>query len=311
MGFKSGVRLATGSLVRQVVFTSILFIGSNAWSQVQPGAITLSLEEYNQLLGQTQGGPGNCVGNLAQSMQQSMSGSYEAHNQRTNALMQAATTRFETLKNCRQELQQAWLDLEKAKLEHQQKVNEREAKVRRQEIAFKKAVLDMERECRTQANQEFAEYKKGVYSRQVIHDPSQLPGFNDKINGAHQGFFQACHRDPVNSQLVRLHGQEFQASILEIETEIKNSANFIESLELQLSRVQRNTLQNCEDAERLNAYNEALTQQMAQRALSLARSQSMFGAIQGIMGCIDGGVRAPTGGRNPDATGNRGSTSGF
>jgi hypothetical protein len=259
------------------------------------------VQQYTQMNGAAMGQSHNCIGMLAQNFGQSLSQSYQARAERNNLLMQQATTRFEHLKECRRELLEAFNEYQKARTEHQQKINQMQMKMSRAELEYKTQVLQLEKECRQSANEEFNQYREQVYQRSVIHDPTQLPGFNQRINSHRRNFFENCYRDQTNVKMIGLSQDSYRLAILEIETEIQNSRDALANMEDQISRIQTNTLRNCEDQDALNDYNEALARQNAADAIALAQKQAALGAFQAIMGCVDPG-RTPSGGGNPDAT---------
>lgn len=266
----------------------------NPWNQAQ-------INQHLQMQGASMGGPGNCLGMLAQNFSQSLSSTYQARSERNNMLMEQATNRFEHLKSCRQELLSGMIEFEQAKLKHQQNIDSMQMKMKRAELEYKTQVLEIEKECRANANDEFQKYRENIYKRQVIDDPTMLAGFNRRINSHQEVFFQGCHRDRTNVKMIGLAGDSYRLAINELETELQNSRSALESMELQTQKIQRNTLKNCEDQEKLNAYNEALARQNAEEAISLAQTQAALGAFGAIMSCVDPGNRQPTG-SNPDTT---------
>lgn len=268
----------------------------------------MQMQQYMQVNGAAMNGQNNCLGRATQNFSQSLSQSYEAHNQRTNLLMQNATTRFEHLKTCRQELLDVWREMEKAKLAHQQNANQLQTKIRQAELEYKTKVLEVERECRRSSNEEFVQYRDSIYQQSVVADPTMLPGFNQRINNHRRNFFETCYRDPTNVKMLGLLGESFQASILEIETELKNSRDALQNMDLQARSIQKNSLQNCEDQDKLNTYNEALSRQMASRAINMTRMQSALGTLQTVASCVDPG-RQP--GSNQDTTRGRPTSTGL
>ncbi len=282
------------------------YMGPNG-QLIFPGGM-MQVQQYVQMNGAAMNGQNNCLGRAAQSFTQSVSQSYEAHNQRSNLLMQNATTRYEHLKTCRQELLDVWREMEKAKLAHQQNVNQMEAKIRQAELAYKTKVLEVERECRQKANEEFIKYRDGIYQQSVVADPTMLPGFNQRINNHRRNFFETCYRDPTNVKMLGLLGDSFQASVLEIQTEMKNSRDALQNMDLQARSIQKNSLQNCEDQDKLNDYNEALAKQMASRAINMTRMQAALGALQTVASCVDPG-RLP--GSKQDTTSGRPTSTGL
>lgn len=317
------------SVICKTVITFLMFLPA-AWSQMMPAGgqmmqpfgaqpfigpngqlvfqSQMQLQQYMQMTGAAMNQSHNCVGMAAQNFSQSLGQSYEAHNQRSNLLMQNAATRYEHLKTCRQELLDVWREMESAKLRHQQNTNQVEAKIRQAELDYKTKVLEVEKECRQSANEEFLRYKESIYQQSVVQDPTMLPGFNQRINNHRRNFFEACYRDPTNVKMLGLLGESFQAAVLEIQTEMKNSRDALQNMDLQARSIQKNSLQNCEDQDKLNAYNEALAKQMASRAINMTRMQAALGTLQTIQSCTDSG-RLP--GSNRDATSGRPTSTGL
>ncbi len=263
----------------------------------QGAMVTVPAAEYQNMMA-AQGG--NCFDQLAQTMNQGMSNSFQAYQNQTNMLMDNANKRFTTLKDCRSELRQAWLDFQNKKNEHLKEQNALPVRIKKAELAYQTEVLKIQQDCRQQTDQDFAKYREGIYKQGALNDPTQLVNFNNRINSHRKTFYESCFRSPENRKRVDLLGQTLKLAIDEINSNMKTADDALESFTRQSEQIQADLVKTCEEQKELQAYNERLSAQVAARGNSMTRQQLALGLITSIGSCQDGG-RVPAG-TSPDTT---------
>ncbi len=277
-----------GGIMILSILSLLLNLGSlQAQAQTQ---VVLSGEQAQQMFAAQQG---TCFDRIAQNVNQGLSNSFDAYQNQTNMLMDNANKRFTALKDCRTELRQAWLDFQTKKMEHQKEQNALPVRIKKAELDYQMAVLEIQQDCRTQADKDFAGYRERIYQQGPLADPTMLVDFNNRINNDRTTFYESCFRSPENRQRVNLLGQSLALAIEEIRANMKTADDALESLTEQTEAIQADVLRSCEEQEELMAYNERLAAQVAARGASVARTQMALGMISALASCQDPG-RVPT-----------------
>lgn len=282
-----------GGIMTQTILSlllSLLAFTSVFASSTDP-MINIRLSEYDRLRTEQQNSGASCLNNISQVMGQGMQASYQAYVQQADALKQNATTRFETLKQCRNELRSAFLDYKKA--EDQNNINRKmkKIKVARAESEYRLKVLEFKESCQSKADQEFIKYKAEVYKEGVINDPTKAVNFNNRINSHRKKFFQACYQSEINNEKVLELGKQLQINLAEIDVEMESSADSLASMVEQTRLIQKGILDNCEDQEELNKYNQSLSEQIAARGLSMTKQQQTMGLLGAMSSCLNPGTQ--------------------
>lgn len=286
-------------LISIVTFNSVLAHAQEA--KATGGSINIPIEQYNQMTMQNQSG--GCIPDISEHMNNGISQNYKSYSDRTQVLMDEITKRYEAEKECRNNLAeqyQKWRDEKNKSMEDKALLPIR---MQQQEQAYQMEVLKLEAECDESAQAEWIKYKEVAHGTGVLNDPTQAVDFNNKINRALPAFKNACMRSSGQVKLIDAKEKAMQLSIDEMRTKIQVQDDLIEDFHNRLIGTQKELLRNCEQYEELLSQQEALTKQVAEKAVLATKQQKMLGLMNTIAGCIGSMSRQPTGGS--DATGTR------
>jgi hypothetical protein len=262
-----------------------LIVSSISWGQNQNAStINLTLEEYAQLVGKSQSGGSACFANMSQGASQSLSDSYDAYVNQSKTLMDNANKRYTTLKDCRQNLRQQWLEFQKSKNENLKEQNLLSIKIRKAESDYRLTLIKMQESCTQQANADFVKYKESVYGNRVV-TPQQLVNFNNRINQSRTTFYEACYRSPLNVAKMAELERQLRITIDGINAEMKTSNDILASMTEQIGAIQKDIITDCENKSKLDAYNESITNQVASRGRSLAMQKNLLNMVSAISSC--------------------------
>lgn len=250
-----------------------------------------------------------CFGALANSMSQGISQKYNLEKERTDALMKLAEQRFKTAKDCREELQKAWVDFRKEKMKLEREIAKEGTDVEAAEIEYEQEVLKLKGECEAHANEEFAKYKQGVYSVPV-GDPTALASFENTVNKGWITFYTNCWRGVhqgggLNNrqQQVKLLARKLANKVQAIRDNTNAAKEALRELHAVTTQVQATTQRNCADADDLQEYNEALLADIHAKGMAAAQQTSALSALGAVMSCL-----TPTGQQQQSDTTTNGAT---
>ena len=145
---------------------------------------------------------------------------------------------------------------------------------------------EIRRQCREQANTEFAEYRKRVQRQAAVVAPHELHGFNNRINSYRRGFYENCYRSPENVQAMQIASKQLTLNIDKANTEMKIEEDTFQSFHTQTAMIQKDTLRNYEGQEELFAYNQALAQRITAKASFINTSKSKSQKLLNAIACI-------------------------
>lgn len=261
--------------------------------------------QYMQMLNQQNG---NCMGNVSNDVSTGLSNKWELYQQRTNALIDESTKRYEAAKDCRTDLADDYQSWMKQKAELMEAKTLLPSQVRRAELAYRGEVLKLQSACRQSSNTEWEDYRKNAYGNGMINDPTKAATFNETIINAKAGFFTRCINQPENVEMLRLKEQDLQAQIAEMSAKIKVQTDLAAAFQEQVVAVQKEKLRNCDEYQnKLLPYHEALTSQMMSKGETVTKQQQLLGMIGSVSNCLGMMMNAPgmMGGGQSDATTNR------
>lgn len=274
-----------------------LVISPVAWSAI---SVDLSLEELQKLQNQNRQGEG-CAQTMFQQVGDNLTSQYEVQQQVSNNLMGVADAYFELRKSCENNMFARLDKWKEEKLRHQQEINKINTKMRANEIAFKKALLEVKRQCTETGNERFAAMKAQASSG-VLNDVSQLVDRTPTLNKFQKLYYDNCMADPLTVEAVQISAMEMKANVLALQDELKASADTVISTEDRLSSEQELINKQCIRGKEEANYRAAIVQNQNAAAQSLTKKQNLFGLLNASFTCLEGNTptsnlfapRAPT-----------------
>ncbi|MEM7646485.1 MAG: hypothetical protein AAF203_06225 [Pseudomonadota bacterium] len=262
-----------------------------------PGVV-LTWEQAQQLALQQQNaqnpmanliqGVGVCFNALARNTDQGLSSNFDILKERNNNLLQHANRRFETLRQCRSELLEAGLRFEERKTELERENVRQNAGVRDAELQYRIAIKEIKDQCKAQARDEWATYRERVYGNGVIQGKVNLiVGFDQRVQSAERTFYSSCISDESNRESAQLAGIQLQNAVQTIKENVDLNNQAISDFMDQTRKVQSTKVKDCEDQERLNAYNEAVVAQTTAEGSNLAKRKTSLGLVSAVNECVN------------------------
>ena len=234
----------------------------------------------------TPSNPGvDCFRNMKDSYIDGIGDDHKAYLERSNKLNQAARERYETLKSCRRELRESYLDFQKKSDDVRKETNLLPIKIRKNEISFQEEVNRIKRECRAKANEDFEKYQDSVLNRANI-GPHQLHGMADQINSHRDYFYQSCVQAPENVKAVEIARQKLAVSCDEARVVNRTNHEILNSARDQLALIQEDILEECEDRKKLNAYNEQMANHISSSAMRNNRTRKVLRFTDNMLSCL-------------------------
>lgn len=225
--------------------------------------------------------------NIGSAMSQGTSQKVQLETQYAKNLMEAAEKRFETTKNCRNELQKAFIDYRKQKFDHERTIREERTNIRSVELKHRSNLLKMKAECKKKANDEYEKYR-GVAYNTPHSDVTTLSGFNARVGEAWQNFFNRCVRDDLYLDQVKLLNAQLQNEIEKEENKSKHAMEALKELHLQTSMIQDLITKNCQDAMALRDYQEAMIRYIHGKAMAGAAAAARQNVMGALLSCLTG-----------------------
>ena len=229
----------------------------------------------------------DCFPDLAGGMKDKVSREFEWQQQRIKGLKESAEARMENIKNCRQEMREAWIDLQAKKSEQTKERNLLPIKLREAELKYEREINRINRECRQKADEDFGKYAATIQERGVI-SPDQLHGFGNRVNSHRHHFFRSCYRGQDNVNAMKVADKQLALNLDKARAEMRSVDDMVQSFQEQTEKIQGDILADCEDQEDLNQYNEDLTKYLTAKAKTKNKMETVIGFTGSIMNCMGG-----------------------
>lgn len=287
------------SLIAFVFFLTSIVVGAQTSSPTQ--------DEINRAYYQRQFQKPGCLEAMVNQTSQNLSSQYEVQQQITNNLMGVADAYFEHQKTCDANVYKHLEAFRSEKLRHELEKNKISGLMKKNEIALKKAILAVKRDCQATANENFVAFKGQTTTGVVGANQggvSSLVGRTKNINKFRKLFYDDCMADPLNIEAVQISGMEMRANVQELEANLKSSADTMVATTEKLKANQEFEIQQCVKGEEQLKYREALLANQNAAAQSLTKKQNLMGLLGAGFTCLQGIMAPPS-----DATGSRSLTS--
>ena len=229
-----------------------------------------------------------CFDDLSNSFTGGLGRNYQHQVDESRQLLGAAERRFGTLKDCRRELRESWIDFQRKKTDHMKERSLLPIKLRQAEIDYQKELNRIRRDCRQKSNKEFAKYKENIQEKGNI-GPHQLHGFGNRINSHRHHFYKSCYQSTDNVQAMETAKKQLALNMDKAKAEMKVVDDMMTSFTEQTELIQEDIKRDCEDQKRLNKYNEALARRNTSKASFNNRINTALDFTKSISNCMDGG----------------------
>ncbi len=263
----------------------ILFSSSLAFSQ-SGATMQIPIAEYQQMLMQQNSGQG-CLQNMLQQVNDGATQAYEIQQNQTNNLMGIAEKYYEHAKTCDNELYKHLDEWEKAKLEHKKNKNMLSIKIRRQELEYRKALHQVERECEANSTEQWQTYKEQMSSG-IDNNPVNLIGKNQRLNNMRPLFYDGCMAKNTTIDQIQDLSDEMKLNIEEVYAGFDNSVDTMRSVTERLRRNQELSVKQCLQGREQLEYQEAMIRNQNAAAESHMRKQNLMGLLGAAYTCFNG-----------------------
>lgn len=267
---------------------SLLFAlcaSSNAFGQqmqVQPGMVSVPMQEYMQMMQANQQG---CFTDLSNTVNDGLSSKFEAYSNRTEILLAEATRRYEAAKDCRNDLLEDWQQWQKKQAETKAAKALYPYLVRRAELEYRQKLLQVEVSCRKSSYDQWMQYKASA--PKLINDPTRAVSYEQTLNAAKDAFFNACIRNNDQLNQNKLMEADLLLKVEEMNAKIQVDDENIRDFRTQVEMVQSEKLRNCQTyQEDLLKYQEQLSKQLAEKAVTKVKQEQLLGTVANIANCI-------------------------